>query len=66
MKEMIRVLKPNGIIVSIETSATWPVLPSTTEVKEVLPIEEARARAPGHVLFVEKMGQYVMLRFGYC
>ena len=57
MKEMIRVLKPNGIIVSIETSATWPVLPSTTEVKEVLPIEEARARAPGHALFVEKMGQ---------
>jgi len=57
MKEMIRVLKPGGIMVSIETSATWPVLPSTKEVKEVLPIEEARLRAPGHVLFVEKMGE---------
>jgi len=57
MKEMIRVLKPGGIIVSIETSASWPVLPNTKQVKEVLPIEEARLRAPGHVLFVEKMGE---------
>lgn len=57
MKEMTRILKPNGIIVSIETSATWPVLRNTEEVHAVLPIEEARARAPGHVYFVEKMGQ---------
>jgi ubiquinone/menaquinone biosynthesis C-methylase UbiE len=57
MKEMIRVLKPDGIIVSIETSATWPVLPNTNEVNQVLPIGEARIRAPGHVLFVEKMGE---------
>ena len=57
MKEMTRILKPNGIIVSIETSATWPVLRNTQEVHEVLPIEEARVRAPGHVIFVEKMGQ---------
>jgi len=57
MKEMVRVLKPNGIIVSIETSATWPVLRNTQEIHAVLPIEEARVRAPGHVLFVEKMGQ---------
>jgi ubiquinone/menaquinone biosynthesis C-methylase UbiE len=57
MKEMIRVLKPDGIIVSIETSATWPVLPHANEVDQVLPFEEARLRAPGHVYFVEKMGE---------
>ena len=53
---MIRVLKPGGILISIETSATWPVLPDINEVNKVLSTEEARVRAPGHVLFVEKMG----------
>lgn len=56
---MIRVLKPGGILISIETSATWPVLPDVNEVNKVLSIEEARVRAPGHVLFVEKMGVWV-------
>lgn len=53
---MIRVLKPGGILISIETSATWPVLPDISEVNKALSTEEARVRAPGHVLFVEKMG----------
>jgi ubiquinone/menaquinone biosynthesis C-methylase UbiE len=53
IKELTRVLKPGGPLVSVDGSTSWPVFDNPNEINTPLSHDEAIKRAPEYCLFTE-------------
>jgi ubiquinone/menaquinone biosynthesis C-methylase UbiE len=55
INELIRVLKPGGLLVSVDGSTNWPVFDKMDDFNTQLLPEQAMERAPGFCRLLEKL-----------
>lgn len=55
IKELMRVLKPGGLLVSVDGSTNWPVFDKVDDFNTPLLPEQAMIRAPGFCRLLAKL-----------
>ena len=55
IKELIRVTKPGGLLVSVDGATDWPVFDKPDDILTPLLPEQALARAPGFSILTAKL-----------